>query len=129
MLAAFMYITPALRKKLQNGGDVVQVKPSYLWERTQRRNAGKIALLENIRVNVICPGRTETKIQENTQQKDLDRIKFPVQYPKGQIPLGDGKPATAEQVAQVVVFLVSNAASHITGTEIWIDGGSSLVVG
>jgi NAD(P)-dependent dehydrogenase (short-subunit alcohol dehydrogenase family) len=84
---------------------------------------------QNIRVNVICPGRTETDIQENTQQKDLDHIKFPVQYPKGQIPLGDGKPATAEQVAQVVVFLVSSAASHITGTEIWIDGGSSLVVG
>ena len=83
----------------------------------------------NIRVNVICPGRTETEIQENTQQKDLQHIKFPVQYPKGQIPLGEGKPATARQVAQLVLFLASDAASHITGTEVWIDGGSSLVVG
>ena len=83
----------------------------------------------NVRVNVICPGRVETEIQENTQQRDLERIKFPVQYPKGQIPLGDGKPATSMQVAQLALFLASDAASHITGTEVWIDGGSSLIQG
>jgi NAD(P)-dependent dehydrogenase (short-subunit alcohol dehydrogenase family) len=83
----------------------------------------------NIRVNAICPGRTETEINQNTQREDLDKIKFPVQYPKGQIPLGDGKPATSEQVAELVLFLASDAASHITGTEVWIDGGSSLVEG
>ena len=83
----------------------------------------------NVRVNVICPGKTETEIQENTQQRDVERVKFPVQYPKGSIPLDDGKPATAEQVAELLLFLVSDAASHITGTEIWIDGGSSLVRG
>jgi NAD(P)-dependent dehydrogenase (short-subunit alcohol dehydrogenase family) len=83
----------------------------------------------NIRVNVVCPGQTETEIQDNTFQKDLDRIKFPVQYPKGRIPLGGGKPATSEDVAQVVLFLASDAAAQVNGTEIWIDGGSSLVTG
>jgi NAD(P)-dependent dehydrogenase (short-subunit alcohol dehydrogenase family) len=83
----------------------------------------------NIRVNVICPGLTRTQISENTQRRDLERIKFPVHYPKGSIPLGEGKPASAEQVAQLVLFLVSDAASHITGTEVWIDGGSSLIIG
>ena len=83
----------------------------------------------NIRVNVVCPGQTETEIQDNTFQKDLDHIKFPVQYPKGRIPLDGGKPATAADVAQVVMFLASDAASQITGTEVWIDGGSSLVTG
>ena len=83
----------------------------------------------NVRVNVVCPGRTETEIQENTQKEDLEKIKFPVQYPKGEIPLGEGKPATSMQVAQLVLFLVSDAASQITGTEVWIDGGSSLVRG
>ncbi|HZR40009.1 MAG TPA: SDR family NAD(P)-dependent oxidoreductase [Ktedonobacteraceae bacterium] len=83
----------------------------------------------NIRVNVICPGKVETEIQENTQQRDVQQVKYPVQYPRGPIPLGDGKPATAEQVAQLVAFLVSDAASHITGTEVWIDGGQSLVEG
>ncbi len=84
---------------------------------------------QNIRVNVVCPGQTETEISENTQQKDVQKIKFPVEYPKGKIPLGDGKPATSQQVAELVAFLVSDAASHITGTEVWIDGASSLITG
>jgi NAD(P)-dependent dehydrogenase (short-subunit alcohol dehydrogenase family) len=84
---------------------------------------------QNIRVNVICPGKTDTEIQENSQQQNVDKIKFPVEYPKGNIPLDGGKPATSEQVAQLVAFLSSDAASHITGTEVWIDGGSSLVQG
>lgn len=84
---------------------------------------------QNIRVNVVCPGKTDTEIQDNSQQKNVDKIKFPVEYPKGNIPLDGGKPATAEQVAQLVAFLSSDAASHITGTEVWIDGGSSLVQG
>jgi len=52
-----------------------------------------------------------------------------VEYPKGEIPLGEGKGATAEHVGQLVLFLASDAASYITGTEIWIDGASSLMRG
>ena len=84
---------------------------------------------QNIRVNVVCPGQTDTEISDNTQSKNVEKVKFPVEYPKGKIPLGDGKPATSEQVAQTVLFLSSDAATHITGTEIWIDGASSLVTG
>ena len=29
----------------------------------------------------------------------------------------------------LMLFLASDAANHITGTEVWIDGGSSLVEG
>ena len=83
----------------------------------------------NVRVNVICPGQTETEISENTQQRDVKNVKFHVEYPKGKIPLDGGKPATSEQVAQLVLFLASDASSHITGTEVWIDGASSLVTG
>ncbi|CAA9247340.1 3-oxoacyl-[acyl-carrier protein] reductase [uncultured Coleofasciculus sp.] len=82
-----------------------------------------------IRVNVICPGAITTSIQENTQQRDLDKIREPVEYPEGKIPLTDGKPGSSEQVAQLVLFLASEASSHITGTEIWIDGAESLLMG
>jgi NAD(P)-dependent dehydrogenase (short-subunit alcohol dehydrogenase family) len=51
-----------------------------------------------------------------------------VEYPEGQIPLG-GAPGTAAQVAELVLFLASDASSHISGTEIWIDGGQSLLQG
>jgi NAD(P)-dependent dehydrogenase (short-subunit alcohol dehydrogenase family) len=82
-----------------------------------------------IRVNVICPGAIETNIDESTEQRDLDEVREPVEYPEGSIPLTDGKPGSAEQVAQLVLFLASDASSHITGTEIWIDGAESLLMG
>lgn len=82
-----------------------------------------------VRVNVICPGAIDTSIDENTERRNLEEIKEPVEFPEGKIPLTDGKPGTSEQVAQLVLFLASDAASHITGTEMWIDGGESLLKG
>lgn len=80
-----------------------------------------------IRANVICPGAIETNIDENTEQRNLDKVREPVEYPEGSIPLTDGRPGTSEQVANLVVFLASDAANHITGTEVWIDGGETLL--
>lgn len=82
-----------------------------------------------IRVNVICPGAIETEIDENTEKKNLDEVREPVIYPEGKIPLTDGKPGSSEQVAELVYFLASDMSSHITGTEIWIDGGETLLQG
>ena len=82
-----------------------------------------------IRVNVICPGAIETDIGESTEQRNLEHIQEPVEFPEGKIPLTDGKPGTSEQVAQLVLFLASDASSHITGTEMWIDGAESLLKG
>ena len=82
-----------------------------------------------IRVNVICPGAIETDISENTEQRNLEQIREPVDFPEGKIPLTDGKSGTSEQVAQLVLFLASDASSHISGTEIWIDGTESLLKG
>ncbi len=84
---------------------------------------------QKIRVNVICPGAIETNINENTQQRNLDQVKEPVEFPEGTIPLTDGEPGKSEQVAQLVLFLASDASSHISGTEIWIDGAESLLQG
>jgi len=93
----------------------------------------KMAALElakhRIRVNVICPGAIETQIDENTEKQNLEAAVEPVEFPEGAIPLTDGQPGSPEQVAELVLFLASDASSHITGTEIWIDGGQSLLVG
>jgi NAD(P)-dependent dehydrogenase (short-subunit alcohol dehydrogenase family) len=82
---------------------------------------------EHVRVNVICPGAIESEIDENTERRDLEHVRPPVEFPEGKIPLTAGKPGTAEQVAQLVLFLASDLSSHITGTEIWIDGAESLL--
>ena len=82
-----------------------------------------------IRVNVICPGAIETSIEENTERRDLDDIQYPVKFPEGKIPLTHGEPGTAEQVADLVLYLSSDASSLVTGTPIWIDGAQSLLQG
>lgn len=82
-----------------------------------------------IRVNAVLPGAIKTAIDENTQRRDLDREKEPVEFPEGAIPLTDGEPGMPEQVAEAVLFLASDAASHITGVEIFVDGGQSLLQG
>jgi len=82
-----------------------------------------------VRVNAICPGAIETTIAEETYTRNLDRIRVPVHFPEGSIPLKDGEPGSSGQVAQLVWFLASDASSHITGTEIYIDGGESLLEG
>ena len=84
---------------------------------------------QGIRVNVICPGAIETEIDQNTEQRDLEEIRMPAEYPEGTDPLTGEAPGSSEQVAQLVLFLASDASSHINGTEIWIDGGESLVKG
>jgi NAD(P)-dependent dehydrogenase (short-subunit alcohol dehydrogenase family) len=82
-----------------------------------------------VRVNVICPGAIETSIDENTKKRNLEQAREPVEFPEGEIPLTDGRPGSAEQVAQLVLFLASDASSHISGAEIFIDGAQSLLQG
>jgi NAD(P)-dependent dehydrogenase (short-subunit alcohol dehydrogenase family) len=84
---------------------------------------------QKVRVNVICPGAIESNIDENTEKRDLESVKTPVEFPEGEVPLTHGEPGTAEQVAQLVLFLASDASSHISGTPIWIDGTQSLLQG
>jgi NAD(P)-dependent dehydrogenase (short-subunit alcohol dehydrogenase family) len=100
--------------------------------------AGQVALAKmlalelarfRIRINIICPGYTLTSIAENTERRNLEGLRPEVQFPQGHIPLSGGQPASARQVADLVLFLVSDAASHMTGTEVWIDGGQSLLQG
>ncbi|MFZ3485410.1 SDR family oxidoreductase [Sphingomonas sp. 3-13AW] len=82
-----------------------------------------------IRVNVVCPGKIETNIEDSTTHRDPEVSGEPVVFPEGKIPLTDGDPGTADQVADLVLFLLSDRARHITGTPVWIDGAESLLVG
>ena len=98
--------------------------------------AGQVALVQQlalelgerkIRINAICPGAIESKISDNTEQRDKEKTEVPVHFPKGDIPLTGGKSGKAEDVADAVLFLASDASRHITGTPLWIDGGQSLL--
>ena len=82
-----------------------------------------------IRVNVVCPGWIESDIDDATEKRNLDEIATAVEFPEGAVPLTQGSPGSAEQVGNVVLFLASELSSHVTGTEIWVDGAQSLLQG
>lgn len=134
------YAVPHLR---QRGGSVVVMASvngtrvfsnsgatAYACSKAGQVAFAKMTALElarhRIRVNVVCPGAIETEISENTEHRDIEELGVPVEFPEGWHPLR-GKPGTAEQVARLVLFLASDASDHITGTEVWIDGGESLI--
>ena len=82
-----------------------------------------------VRVNCICPGGITTEIRDNTYMRNIDAIRYPIEFPAGKIPLTHGQSGTIEQCGQLISFLASDASSHITGTEMWIDGAQSLLQG
>ena len=106
---------------------------AYATSKAGQLALGQMLALElapfQIRVNVICPGAFDTGIHEKTEKEDLESIETPVEFPEGKIPLTDGKMGDPEEVARLAVFLASDAARHITGTPIWIDGAESLLQG
>jgi NAD(P)-dependent dehydrogenase (short-subunit alcohol dehydrogenase family) len=81
-----------------------------------------------IRVNVVCPGGVQTRIGENSWRRNTENVQVAAVYPEGTIPLTGGVRGTVEDIAQTVAFLCSDAAKHITGTPIWVDGGQSLLI-
>jgi NAD(P)-dependent dehydrogenase (short-subunit alcohol dehydrogenase family) len=136
------YAVPHLRRR---GGSVIitsSVNGTRMFSNSgasaySSSKAGQVALAkmlavelgpDNIRVNVICPGAINTEIADNTDAAN-DEVKIPVDYPEGNIPLTGGKPGSAEQVGELIAFLASDGANHISGTEIWIDGAQSLLQG
>lgn len=100
--------------------------------------AGQVAMVKmlaletarhGVRINVICPGSIESDIEENTDRQNIEEARYPVEYPAGKVPLTKGTPGRAQDVADLVCFLGSDKSRHITGTEIWIDGAQSLLMG
>eukprot|EP01113_Clastostelium_recurvatum_P045887 TRINITY_DN7955_c0_g2_i1.p1 TRINITY_DN7955_c0_g2~~TRINITY_DN7955_c0_g2_i1.p1 ORF type:complete len:276 (+),score=42.42 TRINITY_DN7955_c0_g2_i1:34-828(+) len=96
--------------------------------------AGQLALVkmlapelaqDHIRINCVCPGAIDTDIGENTEHRNLDDIRLPIEYPQGYIPLTGKKPGESRDVAEAILYLAN--ATHVTGTELYVDGGESLI--
>lgn len=92
----------------------------------------KMAAIElarwDIRVNVILPGGVHTNIQERTYRRNTEEVTYDITMPERFPPLR-GHAADAADVADLVLFLASDASKHITGAEIVIDGAQSLLRG
>jgi 3-oxoacyl-[acyl-carrier protein] reductase len=68
-----------------------------------------------IRVNAVCPGMIATKFHDEFTRPEVR------QRVAGMTPLG--REGRAEEVANLVVYLASDAASFVNGTNVDINGG------
>lgn len=116
-------------------GAIVNMVATYAWTgapgvaHSAAAKAGVIALTRSvarewgphgIRVNAVAPGFVPTEqavasILETSEAQDTMRDMIPL-----------GRFGEASEVADAVAFLLSNAASYITGSVVTVDGGRSL---
>jgi NAD(P)-dependent dehydrogenase (short-subunit alcohol dehydrogenase family) len=131
-------ITQALIKKnkIQKGGSIVFISSisglfcssigggMYSASKGAINGIAKAMALElankNIRVNTICPGMIHTNIYSKgtltEEQLNEDKKRYPLKR--------YGKP---EEVAFAVIYLLSDASSWVTGSNLLIDGGFTLL--
>ena len=80
---------------------------------------------DHILFNNVCPGRIDTERAQKLNKARADRLGRPVQEINkemaAEVPLG--RYGTAEEAADLIVFLGSDRASYVTGTTIQVDGG------
>jgi NAD(P)-dependent dehydrogenase (short-subunit alcohol dehydrogenase family) len=136
-LTAVFFTVQAAAPHLNNGasvilnGSVISVlgNPGYAAYAASKAGVRAMARVmaselspRGIRVNVVSPGGTSTPIWSGAAPT-ADAIVALENRISQAIPLGRfGKP---EEVAKTVLFLASDDASNIQGTEIFVDGGTA----
>jgi len=118
---------PAMERA--GGGSIVNVSSSVAMRSAPRsfaygaskwavRGMSRSAAIElaprGIRVNAIYPGPTDTRMLDvwTPERRIASLAKVPM-----------GRLGSAEEIAPIVLFLLSDAASFMTGAEIAVDGG------
>lgn len=76
-----------------------------------------------VRVNALCPGWVDTPFNEPFIAQMGGRAAIEA-YVREKIPMG--RWATAEEIAEAILFLVSDRSAFMTGQALVVDGGESI---
>lgn len=80
------------------------------------RELAVIHARENIRVNALCPGPLRTELLMKFLDSEEKRQRRLIHVPAGRF-------GEAAEMAKAALFLASDDASYVTGTEFVVDGG------
>jgi NAD(P)-dependent dehydrogenase (short-subunit alcohol dehydrogenase family) len=137
------YAVPHLKRNGAAGGSIL-ITSSVNGTRTfssagasaySTSKAGQVALMKmaalelgrhRIRVNAVCPGKIHANIEESTTKRHTESLKMKVELPEGS-PAMDGGQGDPMEVADTCLFLASDLSRHVSGVEIFVDGGASLL--
>ena len=142
LTAAFLVSRAAIPHLRQSGGGSI-VNVGSVQSHASQRGAvayvtSKHALLgltramavdyapDRIRVNCVCPGTVDTPMFRWSASLDANPDSV-VNACASMHPLG--RLAQPEEIAEVIVFLLTGAASFVTGTTIDVDGGLLALIG
>ncbi|MDP3064946.1 MAG: SDR family NAD(P)-dependent oxidoreductase, partial [Chloroflexota bacterium] len=124
------HMVEAKRGKVVNIASVAGLVPLRLQSAFVSAKAGVVNLTRsmalelaphNVNVNCVAPGSTLTEGTRQLFYSDVAEYQEQAKSLLSHIPMG--RPATTDEIAYAVLFLVSDEASYITGVALVVDGG------
>lgn len=129
VFGTFICSREAMKRMKDHGGSIVNVSSEaarYGGNHMAHYAASKAAIntftmafareagLHNIKVNTVSPGIIETDMYKNTPEERINSLKKSVPF---------GRMGSAKEVAEAILWLLSDKASYLNGTIIPVSGG------
>lgn len=84
------------------------------------RNMAIDLMGKKIRVNCVLPGTTDTPMIRTANVTEEQLVETAKQFPMKRF-------AQPDEIAYAIIYLLSDASSYVTGTELVVDGGYSII--
>ncbi|MEV0096663.1 glucose 1-dehydrogenase [Streptomyces sp. NPDC050738] len=125
----------AQMKKQRHGGAIVNISSNFGVHRRVKGAAGYIAtkaavsaltraaaldhIADGVRINAVSPGAAESAMSLHPGESDADRaVRMKEESPLGRI-------SSAAEIAAAVLYLASDDAASVVGTDLVVDGGAA----